>query len=151
MIGRFTRSSGWWRRYEVIAAATRAGWRFPWFMEFGCFLGFSDDVTAATLVLSSACRVHRSLKLRLTVCTHLFWATTRSLSPMSRKSTRLLSSWFATRLHIPLNLHPNPTIVIRATFTQAYALPSVQWWSTVYGKGLNIHERSKSSSLIDMA
>ena len=27
----------------------------------------------------------------------------------------------------------------------------IQWWSTVYGKGLNIHDRSKSSSLIDMA
>ena len=51
---RSTYLSGWWRRYKVIAAVTRAGWRFPWFMEFGYFLGFSDDVTAATSVLSSA-------------------------------------------------------------------------------------------------
>ena len=41
------------------------------------------------------------------------WATTRNLWPRSPNITRLLPSWFATRLHIPLNSRPSPTIAIR--------------------------------------
>ena len=97
---------------------------------------------------------------------HHTWSDSERLSLKAEKITRLLPSQVATRLNTCLSIRTcllSPPFCISTIFRlqssprchASKSTPSpifaLQWWSTVHGKGLNIYDRSKSSSLIDMA
>lgn len=79
-----------------------------------------------------------------------------SFSSMSGKiSWRLPLLRFATRVRMPISHTPMRIASFLSIFTSIGTtkrrITYILWRSMVYGKGLNIHDRSKSSSLIDMA